>query len=245
MIRQIDRNKPQAASRASRKLPVRTSKSVAGSTKGQPAKSLSRARALRSNQEMREVSVDRIYHSALKLFVEQGYRSTTIDEIAAGAGLTKGGVYFYISKKEHLMAQMLDDISARYIDDIITKLKAQDLTAQEKLVAFMHSQVTFALENPEEVMLLVMSSVEFSKRNDALTEKIDAIYERMREFILMTIKQGLASKSFATKLHPIATASFYVATHDGMMLEWYRRAAKIDGTELVRVFREVFLRALS
>lgn len=94
-------------------------------------------------------------------------------------------------------------------------------------------------------MLLVMSSVEFSKRNDALTEKIDAIYERMREFILMTIEQGLVSKSFATKLHPMATASFYVATHDGMMLEWYRRAAKIDGNELVRVFREAFLRALS
>lgn len=245
MVRQIDRNKPHTASRTSRKSATRVSKPAAALTKTEPANSAPRARAPRSNREMREVSVDRIYHSALNLFVEQGYGSTTIDEIAAGAGLTKGGVYFYISKKEHLMAQMLDDISARYIDDIIAKLKARDLTPQEKLVAFMHSQVTFALENPQEVMLLVMSSVEFSKRSDALTEKIDAIYERMREFILMTIKQGLASKSFATKLHPIATASFYVATHDGMMLEWYRRAAKIDGTELVRVFREAFLRALS
>lgn len=245
MVRQTDHIKPHTASRTSRKPATRASKPAAALTKTAPAKPALRAGGPRSNREMREVSVDRIFHSALKLFVEQGYGSTTIDEIAAGAGLTKGGVYFYISKKEHLMAQMLDDIAARYIDDIISKLKVQDLTAQEKLVAFMHSQVTFAQENPQEVMLLVMSSVEFSKRNDALTEKIDAIYERMRDFILTTIKQGLASKSFATKLHPIATASFYVATHDGMMLEWYRRAAKIDGTELVRVFREAFLRALS
>lgn len=199
----------------------------------------------RTNRESREDSVDRIYHSALRLFVQQGYRSTSIDEIAAGAGLTKGGVYFYISKKEHLMAQMLDDIAARYIDAVIARIQAEELTAQERLVAFMHSQVSFALECPGEVMLLVMSSVEFSKRDDILTKKIDAIYERMRKFIMQTIEQGLAKKVFKTKLHPYAAASFYVATHDGMMLEWYRRAAQIDGPELVRVFREAFLRVLS
>lgn len=199
----------------------------------------------RTNRESREDSVNRIYHSALRLFVQQGYRSTSIDEIAAGAGLTKGGVYFYISKKEHLMAQMLDDIAARYIDKVIAKIETEQLTAQERLVAFMHSQVSFALECPEEIMLLVMSSVEFSKADDMLTKKIDAIYERMRRFIVQTIEDGLAQKVFKTRMHPYAAASFYVATHDGMMLEWYRRAAQIDGPELVRVFREAFLRVLS
>jgi AcrR family transcriptional regulator len=198
-----------------------------------------------SNRELREVSLDRIYHSALRLFVEQGYRSTTIDEIAAGAGLTKGGVYFYISKKEHLMAQMLDEIAARYITAIVAKLQKQDLTAQERLVSFMHSQVAFALTNPQEVMLLVMSSVEFSKSGGALTQKIDGIYDQMRKFVLSVVEQGLGSKSFKTNLRPAAAASFYVAAHDGMMLEWYRRGAEIDGTELVRVFREAFLRALT
>jgi AcrR family transcriptional regulator len=199
----------------------------------------------RTNRESRKDSVERIYHSALRLFVKQGYRSTSIDEIAAGAGLTKGGVYFYISKKEHLMAQMLDDIAARYIDAVIARIQAEEMTAQERLVAFMHSQVSFALEWPEEVLLLVMASVEFSKSDDMLTKKIDEIYGRMRSFIVQTIEEGMAKKVFKTKLHPSAAASFYVATHDGMMLEWYRRAAQTDGPELVRVFREAFLRVLS
>jgi AcrR family transcriptional regulator len=216
----------------------------------QPAKARSRPTAAsrarpRTNRESREDSVERIYHSALRLFVQQGYRSTSIDEIAAGAGLTKGGVYFYISKKEHLMAQMLDDIAARYIDAVIARIQAEEMTAQERLVAFMHSQVSFALEWPEEVLLLVMASVEFSKSGDMLTKKIDEIYGRMRSFIVQTIEEGMAKKVFKTKLHPSAAASFYVATHDGMMLEWYRRAAQTDGPELVRVFREAFLRVLS
>lgn len=213
--------------------------------KAKPSRRATQRTKPRTNRESREDSVGRIYHSALRLFVQQGYRSTSIDEIAAGAGLTKGGVYFYISKKEHLMAQMLDDIATRYIDAVIAKIEAEELTAQQRLVAFMHSQVLFALECPEEVMLLVMSSVEFSKTDDMLTKKIDMIYERMRTFIMRTIEEGLADKVFKTKLHPYAAASFYVATHDGMMLEWYRRAAQIDGPELVRVFREAFLRVLS
>lgn len=198
-----------------------------------------------TNRELREVSLDRIYHSALRLFVEQGYRSTTIDDIAAGAGLTKGGVYFYISKKEHLMEQMLDAIAARYIDAIVTKLQGEDMTAQERLVSLMHFQVTFAQENPQEVMLLVMSSVEFSKSGNALTQKIDSIYEQMRKFVLSVVEQGLRTRDFKTNLQPAAAASFYVAAHDGMMLEWYRRGAEIDGTELVRAFRETFLRTLT
>jgi AcrR family transcriptional regulator len=215
------------------------------SLKARPQRPATAKAKPRTNRESREDSVDRIYHSALRLFVQQGYRSTSIDQIAAGAGLTKGGVYFYISKKEHLMAQMLDEIAGRYIDAVIAEIQAKGLTAQERLVAFMHSQVAFALECPQEVMLLVMSSVEFSKSDDMLTKKVDVIYERMRKFIVQTIEEGLANKVFKTKLHPYAAASFYVATHDGMMLEWYRRAAQIDGPELVRVFREAFLRVLS
>lgn len=199
----------------------------------------------RTNRESREDSIDRIYRSALRLFVQQGYQSTTIDEIAAGANLTKGGVYFYISKKEHLMEQMLGDIASRYIDSIIAEIEAEKVEAQQALVMFMHSQVSFALDCPEEVMLLVMSSIEFSKSDDALSKRIDSIYGIMRRFIVKTIEQGLKEKVFKTKLHPNAAASFYVATHDGIMLEWYRGAALIDGPELVRVFREAFLRVLA
>lgn len=213
--------------------------------KARPQRPVTAKAKSRTNRESREDSVDRIYHSALRLFVQQGYRSTSIDQIAAGAGLTKGGVYFYISKKEQLMAQMLDEIAGRYIDAVIADIQAKELTAQDRLVAFMHSQVSFALECPDEVMLLVMSSVEFSKSDDMLTKKVDVIYERMRKFVVQTIEEGLANKVFKTKLHPYAAASFYVATHDGMMLEWYRRAAQIDGPQLVRVFREAFLRVLS
>lgn len=198
-----------------------------------------------TNRELREVSLRHIYDSALRLFVEQGYRATTVDDIAAGAGLTKGGVYFYIQKKEHLMLQMLDSVAERYIDNILAKIEEEDLSPPDRLVAFIHSQVNFARAYPHEVMLLVMSSVEFAKGDSNLTAKINEIYYRMRRFIEKLLRDGRQRGIFKTGLSAPAFASFYVATHDGMMLEWYRRGTEVDGAELVRAFREALLRTLA
>ncbi|WP_340107579.1 TetR/AcrR family transcriptional regulator [Pikeienuella sp. HZG-20] len=220
--------------------PADTLQGKPASTAGKPAQ-----RRPQTNRELREVSLRRIYDSALRLFVEQGYRATTVNDIAAGAGLTKGGVYFYIEKKEHLMSQMLDSVAGRYIDDILTALAKKDMPPPDKLVAFVHSQVQFAQAHPHEVMLLVMSSVEFAKGGSELSEKIEDIYQRMRQFIESLLLEGRERGVFKTGLSAPAFASFYVAAHDGMMLEWYRRGTEIDGGELVRIYREALLRTLA
>src|SRR3954454_16447215 len=46
---------------------------------------------------------DEIAQAALKLFCAKGYNSTTIDEIAAAAGITKGAVYHHFDSKEALL----------------------------------------------------------------------------------------------------------------------------------------------
>jgi AcrR family transcriptional regulator len=46
---------------------------------------------------------DEIAEAALKLFCAKGYNSTTIDEIAAAAGITKGAVYHHFDSKEAVL----------------------------------------------------------------------------------------------------------------------------------------------
>jgi len=41
--------------------------------------------------------------SALRLFTERGYYSTTIDDVAKAAGVTKGAVYHHFDSKEELL----------------------------------------------------------------------------------------------------------------------------------------------
>jgi AcrR family transcriptional regulator len=62
-------------------------------------------------------SKERILAAALALFGERGYTNTSIDEIAARSGLTKGALYYYFKGKE--------DIARDLHHDIWTRLKSE------------------------------------------------------------------------------------------------------------------------
>ena len=67
----------------------------------------------RSNQERREQSTEQVLAAALEQFVTRGYQSTSIDDIARAAGLTKGAVYFYFKGKSALLLELLSQSKRR------------------------------------------------------------------------------------------------------------------------------------
>ncbi|RMD83456.1 MAG: TetR/AcrR family transcriptional regulator [Candidatus Dadabacteria bacterium] len=63
-------------------------------------KAASGARAARSN-ETRE----KLRDAANKLFIRQGFKETTVEEIAAAAGVTKATFYLHFARKEDLLLE--------------------------------------------------------------------------------------------------------------------------------------------
>ncbi len=58
--------------------------------------------------EKSQRSREQILEAALRLFSHQGYRATSIREIAAGAGLSTGNVYHHFKDKEAIFRALLD-----------------------------------------------------------------------------------------------------------------------------------------
>lgn len=63
-----------------------------------------RRRRTRIQQEKEEA----ILEAALDLFSENGFSGTTIDQIAAAAGMSKPNLLYYFASKEDLYAELLD-----------------------------------------------------------------------------------------------------------------------------------------
>lgn len=63
---------------------------------------------------------DTIIQVALRLFLQQGYKYVSLVDVAAEAGITKGGIYHYFSGKEDLLYTavhyLFDRMEAKYID---------------------------------------------------------------------------------------------------------------------------------
>lgn len=203
----------------------------------------------------REASVEALLAAALALFVSRGYQHTSVEEIAAGAGLTKGSVYFYFRNKATLLLRLLDRVEEIVADDMearVAQVSAVEpgagdsrSAARDKLVAFLHGQAVLGIEKWEYVLLLILMSLEFAGRGDEIEARVTAIYRRLYEAVERIIDLGKTCGAFRTDVATREQAAIVIAAHDGTFLEWYRRRTELDGPRLVRSLRVAMLGALA
>ncbi|MEW6050583.1 MAG: TetR/AcrR family transcriptional regulator [Candidatus Zixiibacteriota bacterium] len=61
-----------------------------------------------------ELRREQLLKSAHELFVKQGYRGTSTEDIARNAGLTKGALYFHYKSKEEILLALIKHITEGY-----------------------------------------------------------------------------------------------------------------------------------
>lgn len=82
---------------------------------GPPPRALDQARRPRVTKPADERRRE-ILEAAATLFGERGFESTTVQAIAADAGVAAGTVYLYFSSKEAVLAALRDDFEAGLLD---------------------------------------------------------------------------------------------------------------------------------
>ena len=139
----------------------------------------------------------------------------------------------------HILSRIERDYVVRAIE-----IADEAPTAKDKLVALLHQQVLFAREHRQEVALLVLMSLEF-RSDGEIGVQVRAVYDRIRNFVRTLFESGQAIGAFTQTLSAQALSHFYVAVHDGFLVEILRAGDVVDGPALVRVYRETLLRGVA
>ncbi len=197
-----------------------------------------------TKKAQREASVEGLLAAARALFVSQGYRHTTVDAIAEAAHLTKGAVYFYFRNKEALLSALLDRVETIVLGGMNERIAAAGPGAAPRLAAFMHGQARLGVESPEDVLLLILMSLEFAGTGGPVEARIRAIYDRLYKAIEGVIALGKRRGEIRRDIRTREQAAIIMALHDGTFLEWYRRRQALGGPELVRALRTTMLSGL-
>ena len=199
---------------------------------------------LNKKKGQRVASTENILACALDLFVKNGYRATTIDVIAAKAGLTKGAIYFYFKSKDAIMLRLLDQAEEFIVHPISSHIAGAGPTADAKLVKFIHTQSLLGLAGPEHFLLLILVSIEFCGAGNKIETRVKAIYRRMYAEIEQVIAQGQRQGMFRTDFGSHELATIVMAAHDGVLVEWYRRPRELSGKSLANALRATLLHGL-
>jgi AcrR family transcriptional regulator len=195
----------------------------------------------RQNAERREASVDLLLGSALRLFVSQGYRSTNLEQISSAARLTKGAVYFYFGSKEQVLVEVLKRVREIVVERAIVAVDAAGDDPVGRLVAYIHYQARLGITHRDEVLLLILMSLEFKERAGEVNDFIAALHRKQRKLIESLVAAGQRIGSVRADVPARELAAIVLATHDGTFLEWFRRSPSLRGRELTRALRVVLL----
>ena len=194
--------------------------------------------------EQRRASIEKLLDAALHLFVSKGYRSTNLEQIAGAADLSKGAVYFYFGSKEAVLIELLNRVRTAVFDKAIKAVEQAGPTMTDKLVAFLHNAAKLGITHRDEVLLLILMSLEFKEREGKVRDCVGRIYGRTHVLIERLIRAGQKSGEFRNDVPIRELAAIVMANHDGTFLEWYRRSDSLKGTDLVRALRSVVVSGL-
>ncbi len=93
-------------------------------------------------QVVSEFRQSEIITAARQVFAEKGYIATTVDEIAARAGLAKGTIYVYFESKEQIYNAVLENDLETLRTLTLEKIAAAD-TAKAKIAAYINTRFEY------------------------------------------------------------------------------------------------------
>jgi AcrR family transcriptional regulator len=197
-----------------------------------------------SRTSQRQETFDRILATALDLFVTKGFEGTTVDQIAAAAGVTKGAIYFHFRNKAELLLELLDQVERSFVDPMDQCVRRAGPAALDKMVAFAHQQSELGVGRTKLAILAIRTSSDFARDDARFGPKIRHIYRRLYDILEDVIELGKAQGSFRTDISTRQLASFVISAHDGTFLEWQRRGLELKPPEIIYTFRSLILDAL-
>ena len=196
---------------------------------------------VKQNAERREASIELLLGAALRLFVSQGYRATNLEQISSAARLTKGAVYFYFGSKEQVLVEVLKRVREIVVERAVAAVDAAGEEPVARLVAYIHYQARLGITHRDEVLLLILMSLEYKERLGEVNEFIAGLQRKQRRLIEGLIGEGQKAGSIRADVPARELAAIVLATNDGTFLEWFRRSASLRGRELTRALRVVLL----
>jgi AcrR family transcriptional regulator len=182
---------------------------------------------------------ERLERSALELFAEQGYDDTTVEQIAAGAGLNRSTFFRHFGDKREVLFGGQHGLASRLAESI--ENAPSRLTALESIEAAFDAVATdtFAADRRDLAprrMSIIASSPEFRerellKRLDITTAVTAALRSRGIEEPTATVAAELATVTFsrtvATWAEPDNTEDFG-AIASRVLRELHAAAAKLS-----------------
>lgn len=144
-----------------------------------------------------ELRRSEILDQAFALFLSRGYDNTSLNDLIAEAGLSKGAFYYYFPSKEALLVELTHRFALQSFTELQPVLNEPGLDPLTRLNKFL-SEASRIKADRAPVTLAALGDL-FRPKNRSLYERVVAASEDLfRPALTKIIAQGVTEKVFKT-----------------------------------------------
>lgn len=212
--------------------------SAPATKRGRPANSGKKdaARAPLDGKRSRDQEVVEV---AVRLFSENGYASTSVQDLADELGMLKGSLYYYIDTKETLLKRIFEE-SHDEVSEIAERYRAQEGPALERLRGFLEEYALWYVTNLQRASLFAR---EWRYASDELrtvmTRQRKYYDEVLRGFIVAAQESGDVPAGLDVRL-----ATYFVMSAVSSLPDWFNPKGQQKASHVVKEYARLAIAML-
>jgi AcrR family transcriptional regulator len=182
-----------------------------------------------SRRRARDEKREAVLRTAVQLFLEQGYRHATLNEVAERLNITKPALYNYFRSKEEILFECCA-LGQERVDEVITEIDTGGGSGLAKLRKLIHAYAGVMTTD------YGASLVRFDTRD--LTDKNSKIVRAAKKSIDLTFRNYIAEGIADGSIIPCDAklAAFAIAGSLNWIGHWFQRSGEMSAEEVANEF---------
>lgn len=194
--------------------------------------------AVASREEQHEQKRLAVLEAGAKLFNDQGYERTSLDDIASALNITKRTIYYYIQSKDEILFECMK-IGLELSSKILASSADRTVPPLERIRILIDEYINWILTDFGACMTLLRVSALSPERRAELNRSKFTLDERLRNLI----REGIEDKSIRPCDPRLASAAIFGAMN--WLPHWNRSDNPVPNSNIRAEFTELFVTGLS
>lgn len=177
-------------------------------------------------EKMKEFNRSNILDTAKKLFVENGFAQTTMDDIAKEADYSKSTIYVYFKSKDEIYSNIILE-NMTLLKETLEQAIKNNRTVKATFFDICNAHVAFQTENPLFFDSMINGNLEESL-DEAMYQKMLNMNNEINKILADFLKSGIEKQQIRSDVDIKQTAFALWSSICGIILVSYNKKSYID-----------------
>jgi len=182
----------------------------------------------------------RILEAAVKVFARQGFRQSTVSQIAREAGVADGTIYLYFKNKDDILVHFFS-VKAKQVFDRFREEVGRGANSAEKLGNLIRVHLAEFQRDPD---MAIVYEVETHQINRLAEEQIRAMAKMYLDIISEIVEQGQQEGCMRRNLYLGLVKRFVLGAVEGTIGTWLHSGRSYDLTSMADPLVDLIIKGI-